>query len=69
VSEGDIADMCAWDRLIIGGGVSDIEGTPRGGHGHWDKHGEWREGDWFGSTRGVVGNEDVGGVREMVIYE
>lgn len=28
--------------MVIGGGVSDIEDSP-GGHGHWDKHGRWRE--------------------------
>lgn len=40
--------------FIIGGGVSDMKGAPMGRHGHWDKHGDWRNDaseypySWFG---------------------
>jgi hypothetical protein len=30
-------------RLLIGGGMSDIEQNPPGRHGHWGKHGRWHE--------------------------
>ena len=30
------------DRLIIGGGISDVQNAPMGRHGHWDKHGQWK---------------------------
>ncbi|WVF65303.1 hypothetical protein IAT40_000027 [Kwoniella sp. CBS 6097] len=27
--------------LLIGGGISDVNGAPPHRHGHWDKHGDW----------------------------
>lgn len=57
---GDPQQHCADVRLIIGGGVSDMERAPAGRHGHWDKHGRWREdsGGWLrlgtGAASGTV---------------
>lgn len=50
--------------MIIGGGVSDIESHPIGRHGHWDKHGRWREDvmKMFALSPGDLMNDSVGGV-------
>ncbi|WVR08875.1 hypothetical protein IAU60_005934 [Kwoniella sp. DSM 27419] len=43
--------------LLIGGGISDVNNTPHR-HGHWDKHGDWRDDrpiGTYGSVGGGVG--------------
>lgn len=60
-------------RFIIGGGVSDMSNEPVGRHGHWDKHGDWRNDvagvsySWFGygSQKGSVDENKLGEQLQM----